>query len=96
MAKYIYQGPVSGVTLTKRVQGKKKAERVEIMLHPGKSPRDKSGADIELDPDHPYTKRLIARGHLREVAVASPEPSKASPTAGSEDTSVRSKGRSGK
>lgn len=38
----------------------------EVPLHPGK--------DVELDPDNPYVKTLVARGRLVEVTAQAPEP----------------------
>lgn len=51
--KYLYKGPISGVTL----EGGK-----EVMLLPGK--------EVELDAGHPYTKTLLALGHLTPVRQA--------------------------
>lgn len=50
--KYLYKGPISGVTL---------ADGKEVMLLPGK--------EVELDAAHPYTKTLLALGHLTPVAA---------------------------
>lgn len=59
MTLYTYSGPLSGATLPRCPQGD---DRREVMLHPG--------CAVELDPEHPYTRTLIARRHLTEVPLA--------------------------
>lgn len=53
MRQYRYQGPVSGATL------KVGNETLEVLLNPR--------ALASLPEDHPYTRRLVARGHLHLV-----------------------------
>ncbi|MBS1186686.1 MAG: hypothetical protein H6R04_704 [Burkholderiaceae bacterium] len=55
MAKYLYSGPTSGVTLN--VSGKPQ----EVMLHTGK--------EVELPEDNGYVGTLLALGHLTIVAA---------------------------
>lgn len=51
--KYIYRGPVSGVTL-KTSRGK-----LEKKLFPGR--------EVDLPPEHPHVRVMEARGHLVQV-----------------------------
>jgi hypothetical protein len=65
--KYVYSGPTSGVTL--RIGEGKASKSREVMLFDGKA--------VELPPEHPYVKRLTARGQLTEPKTqpkASPPP----------------------
>lgn len=56
--KYLYTGPLSGVTLQD-----KSGKAVEIMLLPNR--------EVELPDTHDYTKTLVALGHLQELATPS-------------------------
>ncbi|AHI67082.1 hypothetical protein [Burkholderia thailandensis] len=60
--KYLYSGPISGVSLQDGTQIR------EVMLHPG--------AAVELPEQHEYTKTLLALGHLRPVAPHDDEPAR--------------------
>lgn len=62
MKRYIYHGPLSGVTL-KTAEG----DSLEIMLFPGKP--------AELPEGHEYTKTMIAQGRLI-AAPEDPAPAK--------------------
>lgn len=55
MKKYSYNGPLSGVSLN----GELSENRGEVLLVPG--------SEVELPSDSPYTRALVARGHLRLV-----------------------------
>lgn len=59
MAKYLYQGPQSGLSLPGP-----DGTVTEHMLVPG--------AEIELPDDNVAVKALIARGHLNPVPAPSP------------------------
>jgi len=52
---YIYNGPLSGVTLKDGEKAK------EVMLFPGK--------EIDLPETNEYVKRLVAQGYLKPVEV---------------------------
>jgi hypothetical protein len=54
---YLYQGPIGSATL--RLAGK---QEQRVKLSPNHT--------VELPPDHVYTRRLVARGHLTEVPAA--------------------------
>ena len=71
LTKYKYSGPISSTTQpageeTVKVDGKDtKVPKVkDVPLFPGKV--------VELDPEAPTTKTLIARKHLKEVAAEAP------------------------
>lgn len=68
MTLYLYQGPIGSATI---VLPSKDEQRVK--LFPNRT--------VELPPDHVYTRRLIARGHLTEMPppVLVTEPSDAEP-----------------
>ncbi len=56
--KYIYSGPLTGVTLKPDKEGEKPRE---VMLHPG--------AEVSLPAENPYVKTLVAQKFLTEVVV---------------------------
>ncbi|HHR4769126.1 TPA: hypothetical protein ACS55J_000682 [Salmonella enterica] len=53
--KYIYTGPLSGVSLNEGDVVR------EVLLHPGQ--------EVELEPDNEYAQTLLAEGYLQEVPV---------------------------
>ncbi len=59
MKKYLYSGPLSGVSL------KEGDDIIDIMLIPD--------GVVSMPPDNEYTKRLIRKGWLREVKMSSKE-----------------------
>jgi hypothetical protein len=67
--KYIYRGPLTGVTI-RTGEGKQRKTRDVTLI---------DGAEVELPPDHPYVKRLAALGRLVQPRTAG----NADPTSGS-------------
>ncbi len=70
--KYIYSGPLTGVTLAPDEPGGKPRE---VMLHPGRT--------VSLPSDNHYVKSLLARKFLAEVqeeTTLTPPGGKAAPS----------------
>lgn len=67
MAKYLYNGPLSGVSLAPQEEG---GESKEVRLMPGQV--------VDLPEGHPYVKTLVALGHLTKPPAkeAAPAPTK--------------------
>lgn len=63
MAKYLYSGPLSGVSLAPLKEGDKSKD---VRLVPG--------AVVELPEEHPYVKTLVALGHLAKPPAKEPAP----------------------
>ena len=61
---YVYNGPVSSVTL--RDKAKPKEPGTDVALFPGKA--------VDLPEDNPYVKTLKARGFLKEAAEETKAP----------------------
>lgn len=57
MSRFIYEGPVSSVTL-RLADG----TEAEVALHPGRA--------VDLPADHDYVRTLVARGFLRSAGVS--------------------------
>jgi len=61
MSRFIYEGPVSSVTL-RQADG----TEAEVALHPGRA--------VDLPADHEYVRTLVARGFLGPVVLPVPDP----------------------
>jgi hypothetical protein len=78
--QYTYSGPASGVSLC---EGKGKERRTRsVHLFDGQM--------VEMPPDHPYTKRLVAQGRLAALKTKGSKPT-GTPTATASGTASSGK-----